>query len=112
MDQPRRDSRQQNRITLRGLSQPTFATKSAHRIISLPRSKRVAFGAKQTSSGRYDRLVWSRSTLSRHRHSAKTLSARETNDGMTRKPQSLGTAATSQRTTAQNDALAGGATSY
>jgi hypothetical protein len=29
MDQPRRDSRQQNGITLRGLSQPTFATKSA-----------------------------------------------------------------------------------
>src|SRR5438105_14425849 len=30
MGRPRRDSRQQNGITLRGLSQPTFATKSAH----------------------------------------------------------------------------------
>src|SRR6476620_11076086 len=29
MDRPRRDSRQHNGITLRGLSQPTFATKSA-----------------------------------------------------------------------------------
>jgi len=29
MDRPRRDSRQQNGITVRGLSQPTFATKSA-----------------------------------------------------------------------------------
>src|SRR5438105_12987825 len=29
MGRPRRDSRQQNGITLRGLSQPTFATKSA-----------------------------------------------------------------------------------
>jgi hypothetical protein len=29
MDQPRRDSRQHNGITLPGLSQPTFATKSA-----------------------------------------------------------------------------------
>jgi hypothetical protein len=30
MDRPLRDSRQYNRITLRGLSQPTFATKSAN----------------------------------------------------------------------------------
>src|SRR5437899_5730689 len=29
MDRPRRESRQHNGITLRGLSQPTFATKSA-----------------------------------------------------------------------------------
>jgi hypothetical protein len=29
MDRPRRDSRQQNGIMLRGLSQLTFATKSA-----------------------------------------------------------------------------------
>jgi len=29
MDRPRRDSPQHNGITLRGLSQPTFATKSA-----------------------------------------------------------------------------------
>jgi hypothetical protein len=29
MDRPRRDSRQHNGITLRGPSQPTFATKSA-----------------------------------------------------------------------------------
>jgi len=29
MDRPRRDSRQHNGITLRGLSQPTSATKSA-----------------------------------------------------------------------------------
>jgi hypothetical protein len=31
MDRPHRDSRQQNGIMLRGLSQPTFATKSANR---------------------------------------------------------------------------------
>src|SRR6478735_1576382 len=30
MDRPRRESRQHNGITLRGLSQPTFATKSAN----------------------------------------------------------------------------------
>jgi hypothetical protein len=30
MDRPRRDSRQHNGITLAGLSQPTFATKSAN----------------------------------------------------------------------------------
>jgi len=29
MDRPRRDSRQHNGIIIRGLSQPTFATKSA-----------------------------------------------------------------------------------
>src|SRR5215207_420018 len=29
MDRPRRESRQHNGITVRGLSQPTFATKSA-----------------------------------------------------------------------------------
>jgi hypothetical protein len=29
MDRPRRDSRQHNGITVRGQSQPTFATKSA-----------------------------------------------------------------------------------
>ncbi|WP_247434940.1 hypothetical protein, partial [Bradyrhizobium sp. 44] len=31
MDRPRRDSRQHNGITVRDLSQPTFATKSANR---------------------------------------------------------------------------------
>src|SRR5258708_19554521 len=41
MDRPRRDSRQHNGITVRGLPQPTFATKSAkngspHRIFSWP----------------------------------------------------------------------------
>jgi hypothetical protein len=40
MDRPRRDSRQHNGITVCGLSQPTFATKSANSgLLSLPRGR-------------------------------------------------------------------------
>src|ERR1700734_4045478 len=46
MDRPRRDSRQHNGITLRGLSQPTSATKSANS------SLRGPFGVKGYLRGR------------------------------------------------------------
>jgi hypothetical protein len=52
MDRPRRDSRQHNGITLRDLSQPTFATKSANRrprFLRLPGRREIG---RESNSGK------------------------------------------------------------